>query len=85
MSDIIDNTSNIIDNTSNIIIYDENLFKISMLKYERDRLLRETDKYVLIDFPISSGNLIIIKEYRQALRDFTTNNYILPDKPDFIN
>ena len=87
-SNIIDNTSNIIDNTSNIInniIYDENLFKISMLRYERNQLLILTDRYVLIDYPISPDNLIIIKEYRQKLRDFTTNDYILPDKPDFIN
>ena len=79
-----DNTSNIIDNISNIIIYDENLFKISMLKYERNQLLQQTDKCVLIDFPISLDNLIRIKEYRQELRDFTTNDYILPDKPDFL-
>lgn len=51
----------------------------------RNDLLNETDKYLLTDFPITPENLIIIKEYRQALRDFTKNDYILPDKPDFIN
>ena len=29
--------------------------------------------------------LEIIKTYRQQLRDFTLNNFILPDKPDFVN
>lgn len=54
------------------------------LKNTRNQLLAETDKYLLSDFPITPENLIKIKEYRQALRDFTQNNYILPDKPDFL-
>ena len=51
----------------------------------RNDLLQETDKYLLPDFPITPENLEIVKEYRQALRDFTNNNYVLPDKPEFIN
>jgi hypothetical protein len=54
------------------------------MKKMRNALLQETDKYVLIDYPITTENLMIIKEYRQSLRDFTNNNYILPEKPDFI-
>jgi len=54
------------------------------LKKQRNNLLNETDKYLLIDFPITNDKLLIIKEYRQALRDFTINNYILPAKPDFL-
>ena len=54
-------------------------------KKMRNELLKDTDKFVLPDFPITPENLIIIKEYRQALRDFTNNNYILPDKPDFVS
>ena len=50
----------------------------------RNDLLNETDKYLLPDFPITPEQLIIIKEYRQVLRDFTKNGYVLPDKPDFI-
>lgn len=50
----------------------------------RNDLLQETDKYLLPDFPITPENLEIVKEYRQALRDFTKNNYVLPDKPDFL-
>jgi len=58
---------------------------IKHLKKMRNELLQETDKYVLVDYPILPENLIIVKEYRQALRDFTQNNYTLPDKPIFIN
>lgn len=50
----------------------------------RNQLLLETDKYVLPDFPITPEQLEIVKEYRQALRDFTNNNYEMPKKPDFI-
>ena len=50
----------------------------------RNDLLNETDKYLIADYPITPENLIIVKEYRQALRDFTINNYILPDKPEFL-
>jgi hypothetical protein len=58
--------------------------KIS-LKNKRNLILNETDKYMLSDYPITPENLEIIKTYRQQLRDFTQNNYIMPDKPDFIN
>ena len=58
--------------------------KIS-LKNKRNLILNETDKYMLSDYPITPENLEIIKTYRQALRNFTLNNYIMPDKPDFIN
>lgn len=58
--------------------------KIS-LKNKRNLILNETDKYLLSDYPITPENLEIIKTYRQQLRDFTNNNYIMPDKPDFIN
>ena len=55
-----------------------------LLKSQRNLILNETDKYLIPDFPISPENLIIVKEYRQALRDFTKNDYIMPDKPDFV-
>lgn len=50
----------------------------------RNDLLQETDKYLLPDFPITPENLEIVKEYREALRNFTKNGYILPDKPEFL-
>ena len=58
--------------------------KIS-LKNKRNLILNETDKYVLPDYPITPENLDIIKSYRQQLRDFTQNNYIMPEKPEFFN
>ena len=50
----------------------------------RNNLLLETDKYLLPDFPITAEQLEIVKEYRQALRDFPNNNYEIPEKPDFV-
>jgi len=64
------------------IIYEPNF---TLLKSTRDQLLTQTDKYLLPDFPITPENLIKIKEYRQALRDFTQNDYIMPDRPEFLN
>ena len=57
---------------------------IKHLKKNRNLLLQETDKYILADYPITPEQLEIIKVYRQALRDFTKNDYIMPDRPDFI-
>ena len=42
----------------------------------RNELLNKTDKYFLIDFPIAYEQQMIIKEYRQKLRDFINNNEI---------
>ena len=56
----------------------------TLLKNTRNLILGETDKYLLPDFPITPEQLEIIKTYRQQLRDFTNNNYIMPDKPDFV-
>ena len=62
----------------------EEYFNKGLLKSQRNLILNETDKYLIADYPISPENLIIVKEYRQALRDFTNNDYIMPDKPDFV-
>jgi hypothetical protein len=60
----------------------------------RNQLLKETDNYFLIDFPIAYEQQMIIKAYRQELRDFINNNEIkilagekveFPQQPDFIN
>lgn len=59
-------------------------YHLKSLREKRNQLLQETDKYVLIDYPITAEKLAIIKEYRQALRDFTNNNYIMPEKPVFL-
>jgi len=60
----------------------------------RNELLNKTDKYFLIDFPMAYEQQMIIKAYRQELRDFINKNEIkilageqvnFPIQPDFIN
>ena len=60
----------------------------------RNELLNKTDRYFLIDYPIAYDKQLIIKTYRQELRDFINNNEIkilagekveFPQQPDFIN
>jgi len=61
----------------------------------RNELLNKTDRYFLMDYPIESEKQIIIKKYRQDLRDFINinNDKILqegkipdfPPQPDFLN
>jgi hypothetical protein len=62
----------------------EGYINYTLLKNTRNLILGETDKYLLPDFPITPEQLEIVKEYRQALRDFTNNDYIMPIKPDFV-
>ena len=59
----------------------------------RNELLNKTDKYFLIDFPIQYEQQVIIKKYRQDLRNFINENEIkilagekvdFPKQPDFI-
>ena len=60
----------------------------------RNELLNKTDRYFLIDYPIAYEQQIIIKSYRQELRDFINNNkekilngdkIEFPTPPDFID
>jgi hypothetical protein len=60
----------------------------------RNELLNKTDKYFLIDFPIGYEQQVIIKKYRQDLRNFINENEIkilagekvdFPKQPDFID
>ena len=39
----------------------------------RNELLNKTDRYFLIDYPIEYDKQMIIKAYRQDLRDFINN------------
>jgi hypothetical protein len=57
-------------------------------------LLNKTDRYILSDYPITLEQQMIIKTYRQELREFINNNEIkklagekvdLPPIPDFID
>ena len=66
-----------------IEIEDQEYVKKIKMIFIRNELLPKTDKYLLSDYSITSEQLEIIKTFRQALRDFTKNNYIMPDKPDF--
>ena len=60
----------------------------------RNELLNKTDKYFLIDYPIQCEQQLIIKNYRQELRDFINFNkekilngeiVYFPEKPDFLD
>ena len=67
-------TSNCI--TSNCIISVElndtqkNNFYTSIIRIERNKLLNESDKYLLSDYPITSNNLVLIKDHREELRNY---------------
>ena len=60
----------------------------------RNELLNRTDRYFLIDYPIAYEQQLIIKTYRQELRDFINVNkekilngdkIDFPTQPDFID
>ena len=60
----------------------------------RNELLTRTDRYFLIDYPIAYEQQMIIKTYRQELRDFININkekilngdkIDFPTQPDFID
>ena len=78
MNNYINNNKNILDRVRNI----------------RNELLNKTDKYILSDYPISLSQQMIIKTYRQDLREFINNNEIkilagekvdFPAIPEFID
>ena len=64
---------------------------ICFKRAERDQLLQQSDKYLLSDYPISSSNLELIKQYRQDLRDYMdlpqivnyNSNIAIPEIPKF--
>ena len=67
------------------IVFNDDLF-ISIQRIERNKLLNESDKYMLCDYPITSNNLLLIQQYRQDLRQYMDNTYftsniIFPDFP----
>lgn len=41
------------------------------IRRKRNKLLKDSDKYMLADFPISEEQRTKVLEYRQALRDIT--------------
>ena len=44
---------------------------LANLRIKRNARLSETDMYLLLDYPISEDDLILVKKYRSALRDIT--------------
>ena len=46
-------------------------------KEERNKLLTESDKYVLPDYPISLENKMLILNYREDLRNFNYSDFYL--------
>ena len=72
----------------------ENKDKLKIYRNIRNELLNKTDKYILSDYPISLEHQMIIKTYRQDLREFINNNEVrilagekieFIIQPDFIN
>jgi len=55
---------------------DENYIKriteqyLNTRREERNKLLAQSDKYLLPDFPITPENLELVKQYRQQLRKY---------------
>jgi hypothetical protein len=77
---------------NNYIVENKDLLKT--IRNIRNQLLKETDKYILSDYPITLEKQMIIKTYRQDLRDFINNYEIkllagekvaFPQQPDFID
>ena len=77
---------------SNIITSNEHFLKRA--RNIRNELLNKTDRYFLIDYPIEYEKQMIIKKYRQDLRDFININeekilsgqkIDFPTQPEFIN
>ncbi len=60
------------------------------IRSKRDKLLRDTDKYLISDYPISPEDLEAVKAYRQALRDIPEQsgfpkNVQWPVEPQFLS
>jgi len=79
-------------NNNNYIPNNEHFLKRA--RNIRNELLNKTDRYFLIDYPIAYEQQMIIKKYRQELREFINNNEIkilagekvdFPPVPDFID
>lgn len=56
---------------------------INQLREQRNQLLRESDVYMLPDYPINAENLQKVKIYRQELRDFFQLDEVKLSLPSF--
>jgi hypothetical protein len=52
-------------------------FYFKHLRENRDKLLLESDKYLILDYPILVENLEKMKTYRQQLRDYMNLDEIM--------
>ena len=68
------------ERTPEILEFENNIIR-NRLREERNKLLLESDKYFIPDFPVTPDKLILIREYRQQLRDMPINNFIFPKPP----
>jgi hypothetical protein len=77
---------------SNYIPNNEHFFKRA--RNIRNELLNRTDRYLLSDYPITLEQQMMIKTYRQDLREFINNNkerilngekVDFPEQPNFID
>ena len=56
---------------------------IENIRQNRNKMLADSDKYMLVDFPITPENLILIKQYRQQLRDYMDSIDMSSPLPEF--
>lgn len=66
---------------------------ICFKRENRNQLLKDSDKYLILDYPITNDKIELVKEYRQKLRDYMdldevknyifSNNISLPNFPEF--
>lgn len=54
----------------------------SQKRVERNSILSQTDKYMIVDFPISDKDRETMKQYRQYLRDYTKQKDWWKRSPD---
>ena len=50
---------------------------IQFLRNQRNQALKNTDIYMIPDFPNSTENKELIMNYRQSLRDFPSSEYLI--------
>ena len=72
---------------------EDDFITILFKRENRNQLLKESDKYLIPDYPITESNLMLVREYRQALRDYmslegvvnysSSCNVPFPDFPQF--
>jgi hypothetical protein len=59
---------------------------LNELRHKRNNLLFESDKYMIVDYPISAEDLEKMKVYRQELRDYFQRdeviNFEFPNLPE---